>query len=96
MASVKLLVKYIELALKSMQEELRGLTKPDVLRLVKVPKDEQSVRAILKYNADLKIQKADLERQRDEIDREIDEKVYELYGITEEERKVIEKDEIVK
>jgi len=82
--------KYIELALKSMQDNLRGLTKPDILRLVKVPKDDKVLRAILKYNSDLKKQKIELERQRNAIDREIDERVYELYGITKEERRIIE------
>lgn len=84
------LAEYIELALKSMQDHLRGLTKPDILRMVQVPKEDKVLRAILKYKSDLKKQQAKLERQREAIDREIDERVYELYGISQEERKMIE------
>jgi len=84
------LAEYTELTLKSMQDNLRGLTKPDILRLVKVPGEEKIVKAILKYNADLKKQKVKQERQREVLDQEIDERVYELYGITADNRKVIE------
>jgi len=73
-----------------MQCNLRGLTKPDILRMVKVPKDDKALRAILKYNADLKKQQARQEQKRDALDQQIDELVYELYGLTSEERKIIE------
>jgi len=84
------LAEYIELALTSMHDHLRGLTKPDILRMVQVPKENAVLRAILKYNSDLKKQQVKLEHQRDAIDKEIDERVYELYGITQEERRIIE------
>lgn len=84
------LAEYIELALKSLQDNLRGLSKPDILRMVQVPKEDKVLRAILKYKSDLNKQQAKLEQQRDAIDREIDERIYELYGIGQEERKLIE------
>ena len=84
------LAEYIELYLKSVQETLRDLTKPDILRVVRVPQDEKMVGALLSYNRELKVRKAELNQKRDEIDREIDRKVYELYGLSEEEVKTVE------
>ncbi len=75
------LAEYIELYLKSIQEILRGLTKQDILRVVKVPQDEKMVEALLFYNQQLKDEVKKLEKKMDEVDRDIDRKVYELYGV---------------
>jgi len=85
------LAEYIELYLKSIQETLRGFTKPDILRVVKVPQDEKMVESLLSYNRELKVRKEKLNQKRDEIDREIDQKVYGLYGLSEEEVRTVEK-----
>lgn len=85
------MAEYIELMLKSMQSNLRGLTKPDILQLIKVPQQEKIVAAILKYNADLKKQKVELEIKRAHIDQTIDNLVYELYAISDDDRDMIEK-----
>jgi len=85
------MAEYIELVLNSMQSNLRGLTKPDILRLIRVPQQEKIVTAILKYSADLKKQKVELERKRAHIDQTIDKLVYELYAISDDDRNMIEK-----
>jgi len=84
------LAEYTELTLKSMQANLRGLTKPDILRLVKVPGEKKIIDAILKFNADLKKQQVKQQRQREVLNKEIDKQVYDLYGITTEDQKIIE------
>jgi len=84
------LAEYMELYLKSIQETLRGLTKPDILRVVKVPQDEKMVETLLFHNRGLKDERKELNQKRNEIDREIDRKIYELYGLSEEEIRTVE------
>jgi hypothetical protein len=76
-----------------MQHNLRGLTKPDLLRLIKVPKEKKVIAAILKFNTDLNKQQAKLKLQSETLDQQIDALVYELYGITDDDRKIIEQNE---
>ena len=84
------LAEYMELYLKSIQETLRGLTKPDILRVVKVPQDEKMVETLLFHNRGLKDERKELNQKRNELDREIDRKIHELYGLSEEEIRTVE------
>ena len=84
------LAAYLELYLQALGKELRGKDSTELNRLIAVPKKPDDVRGILDKRAELLQRIEELEDRRDELDREIDERVYELYGLTEQEIRLIE------
>jgi type I restriction-modification system DNA methylase subunit len=80
---------YIELYLESLGDTLRGKTSSEVVDLIRIPKSPAQLQNILQKRQELLNQIEGLKHRQDEIDKEIDEKVYKLYGLTEEEIKII-------
>ncbi len=83
--------EYVERYLTSIQANLRGMTKAEVLRSVKIPKTIKDVEAILQRNEELKLREKELQKEKIKLEEEINQKVYELYGLTKEEIRIIEK-----
>ncbi|OYD17175.1 hypothetical protein CH333_01760 [candidate division WOR-3 bacterium JGI_Cruoil_03_44_89] len=86
------LAEYIELYLISLSDTLRGKTKPELVKLIQIPKSVTQVKAVLDKRKELKRKLENLARRRGEIDKEIDKKVYKLYGLTEKEIKMIKEE----
>lgn len=84
------LSEYIELYLTSLGDTLRGKTKPELVKLIQIPKSLTQVKAVLNKIKELLKKIETLKHRRDEINKEIDESVYKLYGLSEEEIKSIE------
>jgi type I restriction-modification system DNA methylase subunit len=80
---------YIELYLESLGDTLRGKTNSEVVDLIRIPKSPAQLKKVLQKHQELLKQIEELKHRRAEIDREIDEKVYKLYGLTEEEIKIV-------
>lgn len=83
------MANYIELYLESLGDTLRGKTNSEVVDLIRIPKSPAQLQNILKKRQELLNQIEELKHRQDEIDKEIDEKVYKLYGLTEEEIKIV-------
>ncbi len=83
------LAEYIELYLISLSEALRGKTKPELVKLIKIPKSLIQVKTVLGKRKELLKKIETIKQRQDGIDREIDQKVYKLYGLTKEEIKAI-------
>ncbi|MBA7509573.1 hypothetical protein ES705_01531 [subsurface metagenome] len=82
---------YIELYLESLGDTLRGKTNSEVVDLIRIPKSPAQLQNILQKRQELLNQIEKLKRRQDEIDKEIDERVYKLYGLTEEEIKIVKR-----
>jgi len=82
---------YIELYLESLGDTLRGKTNFEVVDLIRIPKSPAQLQNILQKRQELLNQIEELKHRQDEIDKEIDEKVYKLYGLTEEEIKIVKR-----
>jgi len=83
------MANYIELYLESLGDTLRGKTNSEVVDLIRIPKSPAQLQNILQKRQELLKQIEELKHRRAEIDKEIDEKVYKLYGLTEEEIKIV-------
>jgi len=82
---------YIKLYLESLGDTLRGKTNSEVVDLIRVPKSPAQLQNILQKRQELLNQIEELKHRQDEIDKEIDERVYKLYGLTEEEIKIVKR-----
>ena len=85
------IASYIELYLGSLGYTLRGKTNSEVVGLIRIPKSPDQLKNILQKRQDLLNQIEELKHRQAEIDKEIDEIVYKLYGLTEEEIKIVKK-----
>ena len=85
------IANYIELYLGSLGDTLRGKTNSEVVDLIRIPKSPAQLQNILQKRQELLNQIEELKHHQDEIDREIDERVYKLYGLTEEEIKIVKR-----
>jgi hypothetical protein len=85
------MANYIELFLGSLGGTLRGKTNSEVIELIRIPKFPDQLKNILQKRQDLLNQIEELKHRQDEIDKEIDEIVYKLYGLTEEEIKIVKR-----
>ena len=83
------MANYIELYLGSLGGTLRGKTNSEVVDLIRIPKSPDQLKNILQKRQELLNQIEELKHRQDEIDKEIDERVYKLYGLTEEEIKIV-------
>lgn len=83
------MANYIEFYLESLGDTLRGKTNSEVVDLVQIPKSPGQLKKVLQKRQELLKQIEELKHRGDEIDKEIDEKVYKLYGLTEEEIKIV-------
>lgn len=84
------LAEYIELYLNSLSNTLRGKTKPELVKLIQIPKSLTQVKAVLDKRNQLLKKIETLTQRRDELDKEIDRRVYKLYGLSAEEIKVVD------
>jgi len=84
------LAEYLELYLVSLKETLRGKTKPELVKLIQIPKSLMQVKTVLGKRKESLEEIETLKHRRDEIDKKIDRKVYKLYGLTEKEIKIVE------
>jgi len=84
---------YIELYLESLGDTLRGKTNSEVVDLIRIPKSPAQLQNILQKRQELLNQIEKLKHRQDEIDKEIDERVYKLYGLKEEEIKIVERND---
>jgi len=82
------MANYIELYLESLGDTLRGKTNSEVVDLIRIPKSPAQLKKVLQKRQELLKQIEELKHRRAEIDKKIDEKVYKLYGLTEEEIKI--------
>jgi len=69
---------------------LGGKTKPELVKLIKIPKSLTHVKAVLDKWKELLKKIENLKHRRDEIDKEINRRVYKLYGLKEKEIKIVE------
>ena len=76
--------------MKITENELRGKTKTEVVKLIQIPKSLDNVKDVLKKRKEILDAIATFKNKREEIDRKIDETVYNLYGLTSEEIEIIE------
>lgn len=83
------LAEYIELYLTALSGVLKGKTKPELVKLIQIPKSLTQVKAVLDKRNQLLKKIESLNHRRDEIDEEIDKKVYKLYGLTKEEVEIV-------
>lgn len=92
------IASYIEVYLQSLGDTLRGKTNSEVVNLVQIPQSSAQLKKVLQKRAELFNEIEKLKHRRDEIDEKIDERVNKLYGLTEQEIKIVEgtlkKDEI--
>jgi len=89
----KYVANYIELYLESLGNTLRGKTNSEVVDLIRIPKSSAQLQNILQKRQEILNQIEELKHRQDEIDKEIDERVYKLYGLTEEEIKIVKESE---
>jgi type I restriction-modification system DNA methylase subunit len=82
--------QYVERSLKGMVDRLRGMTKAELLRTVRIPRTLKGVEAVLKQVEQLVDNKKKLEKEKVRLNKEIDQKVFELYELTGEEIKIVE------
>jgi type I restriction-modification system DNA methylase subunit len=82
--------QYVERYLKGIVDKLRGMTKGELLGTVRLPRTLQGIEAVLRQTAQLMARKKKLEKDKVRLDEDINQKVYELYGLTEEETKIVE------
>jgi len=87
----KYVANYIELYLESLGDTLRGKTNSEVVDLIRIPKSPARLHNILQKRQEILKQIEGLKHRQDEIDKEIDERVYKLYGLTEEEIKIVKR-----
>lgn len=81
------LCTYLELYLNSIKGELRGKTKSEFYRLVKLP---ENIEEVLDGHKALVAEVENLKNTRYRVNKLIDQKVYSLYGLTDEEISIIE------
>ncbi len=82
--------EYLKLYLESLGEELRGKTPKDLIGPVQLPKPLERCTEVLQKRKAL-LQEVEATRHRiKELDDEIDRRVYELYGLTAEEIRIVE------
>ncbi len=84
------LANYLEIYLRALGEDLRGKDLDKLIKLIEIPRTPELIQKVLDIRKALLEDLERLRSRRDAIDKKIDDKVYELYGITQEEKKLIE------
>ena len=80
---------YLYLYLAGIKDELRGKTQGEILQLACLPTPASEVDRALARKAELEAKIQKLENHRSEVDEEIDNRVYQIYGLTDEEVAVV-------
>ena len=81
--------RYLYLYLDAIREELRGKTQGELLQLACLPSSASAVDKALAQKAELEAEIQKLESRRSEVDEEIDNRIYRIYGLTDEEVAVV-------
>jgi type I restriction-modification system DNA methylase subunit len=81
----------VERNLKAIVDRLRGMSKAELLRTVRLPRTLKGIEAVLEQLGQLVERKKKLEKEKVHLDEEINQEVYRLYGLTEEEIEIVER-----
>lgn len=81
--------RYLWLYLNGIKDELRGKNKGEILQLACLPSLASEVDRVLEQKVAVESKIRELEEHRSKVDAEIDGKVYQLYGLTEEEKQIV-------
>jgi len=87
----ELVARYVELYLKSIEDKLRKTEylKKEVCS-IRIPKSRQDIEKILKQYENMEKEMKEIPQKIRDLEREIDQRVYKLYGLTEDEIKIVE------
>lgn len=81
--------RYLWLYLNGTKDELRGKNKGEILQLACLPSLASEVDRVLEQKVAVESKIQELEKHRSKVDAEINRKVYQLYGLTEEEKQIL-------
>jgi hypothetical protein len=81
--------RYLYLYLSSIKDKLRGKSESEILQSASLPTSASEVDKALVQKAKLEAEIQKLEQHRAEVDGEIDRKVYQLYGLIDEEIAIV-------